>query len=97
MTLHELRASLQQDAPPAGSPPLLAALWHDAKGDWNEAHRIAQDVEDENGAWMHAYLHRKEGDESNAGYWYRRAGRPHARTTLQEEWEEIATALLERS
>ena len=59
--------------------PLLLALWHDAKGDWDGAHRVAQDVDGENAAWVHAYLHRKEGDASNADYWYRRARRLHSR------------------
>ncbi|SFS10208.1 hypothetical protein SAMN05421771_1760 [Granulicella pectinivorans] len=76
---------------------LLLALWWDAKGDWKQAHEIAQDVEGADGAWVHAYLHRKEGDTWNAGYWYRRAGRPEARGSLREEWEEIVTELLCRA
>ena len=72
----------------------MAALWHDARGDWNEAHRIAQDVDDVNGAWVHAYLHRKEGDLGNAGYWYRRANQPIASDALTLEWERIAAFLL---
>jgi hypothetical protein len=90
----EFRATLSADAPPGALRRALIALWHDAKGDWDAAHRVAQDVEDETGAWVHAYLHRKEGDASNAAYWYRRAGRPMARSTLDAEWEEIAAALL---
>ena len=70
------------------------ALWHDGKGDWNRAHEVAQDVEDEAGAWVHAYLHRKEGDESNAAYWYRRATRPVERGSLDAEWKQIVEALL---
>ena len=96
MTFDDFKASLTGVTPPAGLPPLLLALWHDAKGDWDAAHGVAQDVEDEDGAWVHAYLHRKEGDAANAGYWYRRAGRPHARGTLNEEWDDIASALLAR-
>ena len=72
MTLEEFTATLEGKTPPPVSPPLVA-LWHDGKGDWNRAHEVAQDVDDETGAWVHAYLHRKEGDESNAAYWYRRA------------------------
>jgi hypothetical protein len=94
MTLAELKATLSSAAPPPTLPPALAALWQDAKGDWDAAHRIAQDIEDVDGAWIHAYLHRKEGDPSNAAYWYRHAGKPVAHTSLDAEWEDIATALL---
>jgi hypothetical protein len=90
----ELRTSLSAEEPPAGLDSALEALWHAAKGDWDKAHALAQSREDANGAWVHAYLHRVEGDQSNAGYWYRRAGRPHAAVPLQQEWEEIAAALL---
>lgn len=93
MTLDEFRATLAHDAPPDVAPALVA-LWHDARGDWSRAHEVAQDVDDEDGAWVHAYLHRKEGDESNAAYWYRRAGKPAARGPLDAEWDEIASALL---
>jgi hypothetical protein len=95
MTLAEFKASLESGQPPAGLPPALRALWHDGAGDWDEAHRIAQDVEDETGALVHAYLHRKEGDLANAGYWYRRAGQASARDPLPEEWERIVVALLD--
>lgn len=74
--------------------PLLHALWHDAHGDWSRAHELAQDIESRDGSWVHAYLHRKEGDEWNAGYWYRRAGKPVFKGPLNEEWEGIAAALL---
>ena len=73
---------------------LLLALWWDAKGDWNRAHEIAQDVTGADGAWVHAYLHRKEGDLSNAAYWYAQAGRPVAKDDLSAEWERIAVAVL---
>lgn len=94
MTIEQFTASLAQPSPPAELPPVLRALWHDARGDWDEAHRIAQDVGDQTGAWVHAYLHRKEGDQGNAGYWYRRAGKPHATDSLQDEWTRIVSALL---
>src|SRR5687768_15018132 len=94
MTLDELRASLTSPTPPSSLRGALLALWHDAKGDWEAAHRVAQDVEDASGAWVHAYLHRKEGDPSNAAYWYRRAGQPVAVASLDDEWTQIATALL---
>lgn len=94
MTLNDLQATLTAPNPPLALQGALLALWHDAKGDWDAAHRVAQDVEDASGAWVHAYLHRKEGDAGNAAYWYRRAGRPVPTTSLDEEWTQIATALL---
>jgi hypothetical protein len=96
MTLSELKATLTSSAPPANLPAPLVALWHDAKGDWHSAHGVAQDIHDADGAWIHAYLHRKEGDADNAAYWYRRAGRPVAVVALDDEWVQIATALLAR-
>jgi hypothetical protein len=94
MTLEELRASLSRDEPPPGLPETVRALWHDARGDWGRAHRIAQDIHDVDGSWVHAYLHRKEGDLGNASYWYRRAGRVQPSGPLEQEWEEIAGTLL---
>ncbi|MGE0716942.1 MAG: hypothetical protein AB7P02_15985 [Alphaproteobacteria bacterium] len=95
MTPAELKASLSAEAPPAGLDAALAVLWWAAKGDWHKAHSIAQEHEDEaDGAWVHAHLHRIEGDLDNAGYWYRRAGRPRSTAPLPEEWNEIAAALL---
>ena len=96
MTLDDLEASLAADAPPAGLPETVQALWHDARGDWSRAHEIAQEIPDANGSWVHAYLHRKEGDLSNAGYWYSRAGRSRSTASLEDEWSEIAEALLAR-
>ncbi len=96
MTLEEFRQSLTAAAPPADLPAALQALWHDARGDWEAAHNVAQDVPDPDGAWVHAYLHRKEGDASNAAYWYRRARKPVATGSLDAEWQEIATDFLER-
>ena len=96
MNFQEFRESLSGDAPPVNLGPALAGLWWDAKGDWEKAHESAQQDEGPAGAWVHAYLHRKEGDSSNAGYWYNRAGKPPAKTTLPTEWEEITVALLER-
>lgn len=95
MTLTEFRSSVQDaPSPAAGLAPLLQALWHDARGDWDRAHQLAQDVETKDGAWVHAYLHRKEGDPDNARYWYRRAGRAESAASLDDEWTEIADALL---
>jgi hypothetical protein len=86
-------ASLGTGKPPNVNRALLA-LWHDANGDWDAAHEEAQAQEDQAGAWVHAYLHRKEGDADNAAYWYRRAGKPVCTTSLQAEWESIVEALL---
>lgn len=94
MDFFAFRASLKDDAPPAGLAPALAALWWDARGDWDKAHQCAQAKEDAAGNWVHAYLHRKEGDLANARYWYRRAGHDPATGALDSEWETIATALL---
>jgi hypothetical protein len=73
--------------------PLLA-LWWDGKGDWKRAHEIAQDVAGADGAWVHAYLHRREGDVGNAAYWYRVAGRGVATGDFRREWEGIVGELL---
>lgn len=86
--------SLDAERPPGGLAPALEALWWDAKGDWEAAHRCAQAQEDSAGAWVHAYLHRREGDAANAGYWYRRAGKPAATGALDAERDAIARALL---
>jgi hypothetical protein len=94
MTREEFDASLTAEQPPAGLPPLVRALWHDAKGDWDTAHRIAQDLDSADAAWVHAYLHRREGDNGNAAYWYRRAGQPVAHDALDEERARIVEALL---
>ena len=94
MTIDEFVASLNTATAPAGLPPLLRALWHEGKGDWDAAHHLAQDVDTRDGAWVHAYLHRKEGDLGNARYWYRRAQREPSREALDAEWREIVAALL---
>lgn len=94
MTLQEFKSSLQSSQPPLGISDLLRALWHDSKQDWNTSHNIAQEIETSDGSWVHAYLHRKEGDESNARYWYSRAGKKFPKASLEEEWEEIVEMLL---
>lgn len=94
MTLDEFKRSTSGDEPPADLSRPLRALWHDARGDWTAAHETAQEIKDATGSWIHAYLHRKEGDLGNAGYWYQRAGKPEARGSLDAEWDEIASALL---
>lgn len=87
-------ASLSDPGPPSGLSPALQALWHEAKGDWDRAHALCQEGPEQDGAWVHAYLHRKEGDEGNARYWYARAGKPFRPAPLDEEWRGIAAALL---
>jgi hypothetical protein len=94
MTLQGLRNSLRNDEPPEYLSLALAGLWWDAKGDWTRAHESAQQDEGPSGTWVHAYLHRKEGDNSNAEYWYRRANKIPSRASLEQEWTEIAEALL---
>ncbi len=84
---------IKQNPPEVLSPP-LRALWYERKGDWEEAHQTAQSDESSDAAWVHAYLHRKEGDRGNARYWYHRADRPESRDTLDQEWENIARQLL---
>jgi hypothetical protein len=94
VSVADFKASLVGAAPAGGIMPPLAALWWAAKGDWDAAHRIVQDESSREAAWVHAYLHRVEGDLGNAGYWYRRAAKPAAKDSLQTEWERIAAALL---
>ena len=90
----EFRASLSGAAPAPQLNAPLAALWWSAKGGWDEAHRIVQDEPTADAAWVHAYLHRVEGDIGNAGYCYRQAGKPVAAGPLETEWERITSALL---
>jgi hypothetical protein len=96
MDLQAFRDSIAKSQPPTGLSSALQALWWDAKGDWNKAHERAQDHDDVAGMHVHAYLHRKEGDQSNAEYWYRRCGAAPSALTLNEEWEELAQALLKQ-
>jgi hypothetical protein len=95
MNLESFMTSLSSPNPPAELNDYLLSLWYDGKGDWSKAHKIIQDIEDENGSWIHAYLHRKEGDVGNADYWYRKAGRSRPGSSLKEEWTNITAALLE--
>ena len=94
MTLDEFRGSSTAAEPPAGLSLALAGLWWDAKDDWKRAHESAQEDAAREGAWVHAYLHRKEGDQDNAAYWYGRAGKPVCREPLEAEWISIVKALL---
>ena len=94
MTLEEFKSSLSGSAPPEGISEPLKALWYDAKGDWEKAHETAQDDGSAAAAHVHAYLHRKEGDISNARYWYSMAGRHLPGSTLEEEWKAIVKEYL---
>jgi len=94
-TFEAFRNSVSDTGPPSDLGPALQALWWLRKGDWNRAHEVCQGHEgDRDCDWVHAHLHREEGDLSNAGYWYRHAGRPVATCPLQEEWEQVARTLI---
>ena len=90
----DFKASLSDAAPAPDFNAPLAALWWAGKGNWDQAHKIVQDENDKDSAWVHAYLHRVEGDLGNAGYWYRQADKPVAADSLDTEWERIAAVLL---
>lgn len=94
MDLTQFKQSLSANEPLIGASVYLKALWYDAKGDWHKAHNAIQDVPDRNASWIHAYLHRKEGDIWNADYWYTKAGKKRPACSLEEEWDQITTALL---
>jgi len=94
VSLDEFKETLSGPAPPPGLRDVLQALWHAGRDEWTRAHEIAQSVDDAEGAWVHAHLHRREGDLGNASYWYSRAGKPRSRVPLDEEWDEIVSALL---
>ena len=97
MTVDALASSaLQDSSPPAGLDVAAQALWLAKAGRWHDSHDLCQDVPDPTGAWIHAYLHREEGDQGNAAYWYSRANRsaPASTVSLEDEWTEIATAIL---
>jgi len=95
MEVNEFIDSLKNPAPVQTFSNALAALWHEANGDWDKAHDLVQDNSPAS-CWVHAYLHRKEGDVSNAGYWYNRANQQAAQGSLEDEWEAIARDLLKR-
>ncbi|MEM9935244.1 MAG: hypothetical protein AAF824_16580 [Bacteroidota bacterium] len=97
MTFEEFTHSLSQDSPPANLSLALQALWYAHKEDWNKAHDLADTRDEQGGAWVHAYLHREEGDQWNAEYWYRRARKPVFEGSLEEEWEHIAKELIRLS
>jgi hypothetical protein len=94
VTPRAYRLSLSQPDPPRAISAPLAALWWARKGDWEKAHRIVMDEAGQDAAWVHAYLHRVEGDLGNAGYWYRQARKPAATGALDDEWAAMVAALL---
>jgi hypothetical protein len=94
MQFEEFTKSIAGSDPPVNLNQYALALWYDAKGDWEKAHFIVQDMQDKTGARIHAYLHRKEGDAGNAGYWYSRAAMRMPAYTLTREWEEIVKAVI---
>jgi hypothetical protein len=94
MNHEEFRASVAEEEPPVGLSAPLAALWWDAKGNWTRSHALVDELETTDGMAVHAYLHRKEGQASNADYWYQRAGRRFHRPTLEAEWQALVEALL---
>ena len=94
MTFEQFQQSLSQSSPPSAISRHLESLWYDAKGDWEQSHNIIQDINDRNASWIHAYLHRKEGDLWNADYWYNRAGKKRPSITLDEEWEGIVRQIV---
>ena len=96
MKFEDFKASLSQSQPPAGLSLSLQALWHEAQEDWDGAHDILQNDDTRDGSWVHAYLHRKEGDLPNARYWYNRAGRSMPDQSLAEEWESISQTLINK-
>ena len=94
MEFETFTSSLVDNRPPTAVSAYVQALWYDAHGDWDKAHNIIQDLPDAKASWIHAYLHRKEGDTGNARYWYSKAGKPFPQTSLQQEWEDMVKALL---
>jgi hypothetical protein len=94
MDFSTFKNSLSTNEMPSSLSVYLQALWQDATGNWEKAHHLIQDVPDQKAAWIHAYLHRKEGDIWNADYWYQRAGKPRPSVSLDQEWEDLARALL---
>ena len=94
MTFEDFSTSLKKDAPPPDVSTELQGLWWDGKGNWDKSHETVQDLSSKNAAWVHAYLHRKEGDIWNADYWYSRAGKVRPKVSLEEEWEAMVKALL---
>jgi hypothetical protein len=96
MTPTAFKRSVKNPRSPAGLTPALRALWWAKKDNWARAHKIVMDDDGRDSAWVHAHLHRVEGDASNARYWYREAGRPAAKAAPAAEWNAIVKALIEK-
>lgn len=94
MNFQEFNDSLTDASPPGGLSVYLQSLWYDGKNDWEKSHEIIQDINDKTAAWIHAYLHRKEGDVFNANYWYNRAQRKMPGYALEKEWKEMVEEIL---
>ncbi len=94
MTFENFQQSIKSGLPPQGITVYLLAMWHDGQGNWNKAHSLVDSLEDATACWVHAYLHRKEGDNRNADYWYRKANKKRPDVSLQQEWETIVEPLL---
>lgn len=94
MNFIDFKKSQQQTMPPSSLSDSLRALWYAGKGDWHAAHDIVENLSSRDAAWVHAYLHREEGDQWNANYWYRRAAKVMPAVSLEKEWEELVKALL---
>ena len=94
MTFSTFKESLSANEPPQPASVYLMALWYDAKGQWDKAHKLIQDVEDKDAAWIHAYLHRKEGDIGNADYWYRHTEKKRPAVSIEKEWEDMVNAFI---
>lgn len=96
MTFEEFKESLNNSSPPQNLSDLLKAMWYDANENWKASHDIAQEIHSKEGSWIHAYLHRKEGDEGNASYWYQRAEKSFPTITLQDEWSQLVLSFLKK-
>ncbi|MDQ3016025.1 MAG: hypothetical protein M3R25_04810 [Bacteroidota bacterium] len=96
MNINEFIQSTKEEQPPNGLNIFLLSLWYDAKGDWEKSHDLISDIETKEAAWIHAYLHRKEGDHWNADYWYRRAGEKRPEISLQDEWNLLIEWILKK-
>lgn len=94
MNLETFKETISSKQPPSNLSVYAQALWYDAKGNWSKAHELIQDLPDKSAAWVHAYLHRKEGDLFNADYWYRKAGKARPNFSLPEEWEQLVSTFL---
>lgn len=94
MQFETFQQSIKAATPPVNLTVCLLAMWYDGQGDWKKAHSLVDSLEDDTACWVHAYLHRKEGDTWNADYWYRKAGRKRPDIGLQQEWDLIVKAIL---